>query len=281
MTDTARARRRVGLVLPSNEPGGAAVLDELPARAEEWGYESLWFTDHVVGVRAMSDVYGSYWLDPLVALTWVAARTSTIRLGTGVLVLPHRDPVLTAKMIATVDVFSGGRVDLGIGAGWSRVEFRALGMADRYDARGRVTDESIEVMRRCWAGGPVEYDGEFFSFRHIDFEPVPRQARLPIWVGGNSAPALRRTARYGDVWHPHDLAPEEIATKGAVIDELAGRSVGRTARIAVGSADLPALPDTVDAYVAVGCTAVVLDFRSLDSDTVAVLAEKAAARLFG
>jgi probable F420-dependent oxidoreductase len=281
MTDIPRERRRVGLVLPSNEPGGAAVLDELPARAETWGYDSLWFTDHVVGVRAMAEVYGSYWLDPLVALTWVAARTSTIRLGTGVLVLPHRDPVLTAKMIATVDVFSGGRVDLGVGAGWSRVEFRALGMADRYDARGRVTDESIEVLRRCWAGGPVEYEGEFFSFRHVEFEPVPHQARLPIWVGGNSAPALRRAARYGDVWHPHDLAPDEIAAKGAVIDELAGRPVERAARIAVGPADLAALPDTVDAYLAVGCTRVVLDFRSLASDTVALLAEQSAAVLFG
>jgi probable F420-dependent oxidoreductase len=281
MTDIAASRRPVGLVLPSNEPGGAAVLNELPARAEALGYDSLWFTDHVVGVRAAADVYGSYWLDPLVALTWVAARTSTIRLGTGVLVLPHRDPVLTAKMVATVDVFSGGRVDLGIGAGWSRVEFRALGMAHRYDARGRVTDESIEVMRRCWAGGSVEYDGEFFSFRHIEFEPVPLQARLPIWVGGNSGPALRRAARYADVWHPHDLSPEEIADKGNQLDELAGRRVPRTARIAVGPQDLMSLPDTVDAYLAVGCTQVVLDFRSLASDTVARLAEQAARLLFG
>jgi probable F420-dependent oxidoreductase len=278
---TESDRRPVGLVLPSNEPGGAAVLDELPARAEALGYDSLWFTDHVVGVRASSGVYGSYWLDPLVALTWVAARTTTIRLGTGVLVLPHRDPVLTAKMIATVDVFSGGRVDLGVGTGWSRVEFRALGVGDRYEARGRVTDESIEVMRRCWAGGSVEYDGEFFSFRHIEFEPVPLQPRLPIWVGGNSAPALRRAARFADVWHPHDLTPEELVEKGSRLDELAGRHVPRSARIAVGPDDLAGLPDTVDAFLAVGCTRVVLDFRSLPSDAVAVLAEKAAGLLFG
>jgi probable F420-dependent oxidoreductase len=281
VTDTPAARRPVGLVLPSNEPDGAAVLDELPARAEAWGFDSLWFTDHVVGVRAMSGVYGSYWLDPLVALTWVAARTSRIRLGTGVLVLPYRHPVLTAKMVASVDIFSGGRIDLGVGAGWSRVEFRALGMSDRYDARGRVTDESIEVVRRCWAGGPVEYDGEFFSFRHVEFEPVPLQARLPIWVGGNSGPALRRAARYADVWHPHDLSPEEVADKGDRLDDIAGRQVPRSARIALGAEDLVGLPDTVDAFLAVGCTRVVLDFRSLATDTVAVLAEKAAALLFG
>jgi probable F420-dependent oxidoreductase len=278
---TARTRRPVGLVLPNNEPGGAAMLDELPARAEQWGYDSLWFTDHVVGVRAMAGVYGDYWLDPLVALTWVAARTSTIRLGTGVLVLPYRNPVLAAKMIATIDVFSSGRVDLGVGTGWSRAEFRALGMGDRFDGRGRVTDESIEVLRRCWEGGEVAYDGEFFSFRHVAFEPVPAQARLPIWVGGHSAPALRRAARYADVWHPHDLAPAEVLSKGERIDELAGRSVPRSMRIAVTAEELAGLPDVVDAYLAVGCIRVVLDFRSQSSDAVAALAEKAATLLFG
>jgi len=273
--------RPVGLVLPSNEPGGAAVLDELPARAEQLGYDSLWFTDHVVGVRAMAGVYGTYWLDPLVAMTWVAARTSTIRLGTGVLVLPYRDPVLTAKMLATIDVFSAGRVDLGVGVGWSRSEFRAVGVGDRFDARGRVTDESIEVLRRCWAGGEVEHEGEFFSFRHIAFEPVPVQPRLPIWVGGDSGPALRRAARYADVWHPHDLDPAQLQSKGERIDELAGRPVPRSVRIAIAPEDLAGLPDVVDAYLAVGCTRVVLDFRSLSSDTVAVLADKAATLLFG
>jgi probable F420-dependent oxidoreductase len=275
------SRRPVGLVLPSNEPGGAAVLDTLPADAEGWGYESLWFTDHVVGVRAMAGTYGTYWLDPLVAMTWVAARTSTIRLGTGVLVLPHRDAVLTAKMIASIDVFSGGRVDLGVGTGWSRAEFRALGVAGKYEPRGRVTKECIEVLRACWAGGEVEYHGEFFDFRHIEFEPVPVQPRLPIWVGGDSAPALRRAAKYADVWHPHDLAPEELRAKAEQIDERAGRAVTRSVRVAATPDDLDRLADLVDEYVSVGCVTVVIDFRSQPSRAVAVLAEKAASLLFG
>jgi probable F420-dependent oxidoreductase len=275
------SRRPVGLVLPSNEPGGAAVLGELSANAEQWGYGSLWFTDHVVGVRAMAGVYGAYWLDPLVAMTWVAAKTSTIRLGTGVLVLPHRDAVLTAKMVASIDVFSGGRVDLGVGTGWSRAEFRALGIAERFEPRGKVTNEAIEVFRACWAGGEVEYHGEFFDFRHIEFEPVPAQPRLPIWVGGDSAPALRRTAKYADVWHPHDLAPEDLATKAEQIDEQAGHAVTRSIRLALTPDDVAGLADLVDAYLAVGCASVVIDFRSQPAQAVSVLAEKAAALLFG
>ncbi len=271
--------RPVGLVLPSNEPGGAAVLADLPAQAEQWGYQSLWFTDHVVGVRAMAGVYGSYWLDPLVAMTWVAARTSTIRLGTGVLVLPHRDAVLTAKMIASIDVFSGGRVDLGVGTGWSRAEFRALGMGDRYEPRGAVTNECIEVLRACWAGGEVEHHGEFFDFRHVEFEPVPVQPQLPIWVGGDSGPALRRAAKYADVWHPHDLAPGELRAKAEQIDERAGRSVTRSVRVALTGADLGRLTDIVDEYVSVGCASVVIDFRSQAARDVALQAEKAASLL--
>jgi probable F420-dependent oxidoreductase len=278
MTDLPRP---VGLVLPSNEPGGAKVLDELPANAEAWGYDSLWFTDHVVGVRAMAGVYGSYWLDPLVAMTWVAARTSTIRLGTGVLVVPHRDPVLTAKMVASIDVFSGGRVDLGVGTGWSRAEFRALGVAEHYEPRGRVTNEALDVMRRCWAGGEIEFEGEFFAFRHVEFDPVPVQPRLPIWVGGDSAPALRRAARYADVWHPHDLSPAELKDKGARLDELAGHPVPRSVRLAITPEQLAGLPDVVDSYLEVGCVRVVVDFRSQASESIGRLAEKAADLLFG
>ena len=278
----ASANRPVGLVLPNNEPGGAQLLDELPARAEAWGYQSLWITDHVVGVRAMAGVYGAYWLEALTALTWIAARTSTVRVGTGILVVPHRDPVLVAKMVATLDVLSGGRIDLGVGTGWSRVEFRALGMADRYEPRGRVTNEALEVICKCWAGGEISHDGEFFSFRHIDFEPVPVQRpRIPIWVGGDSGPALRRAARFADTWHPHDISPDELRAKGEKLDELAGRAVPRSVRLAITAEQIDGLPDVVDSYLEVGCRSVVIDFRSQPADVVSQLAEKAAARLFG
>jgi probable F420-dependent oxidoreductase len=276
MTDVA-----IGLVVPNNVPGGGEVLNWLPQRAEEWGYASIWLTDHVVGVRAMAEVYGSYWLEAVTSLSWVAARTSTIRIGTGVLVVPHRDPVLTAKMIATIDVLSGGRVDLGVGTGWSRVEFRALGMEDRYEARGRVTDEALDVMCRCWAGGQVDYDGEWFSFRHVEFEPTPAQgARVPIWVGGESKPALRRAARFADVWHPHDISPERLLEAGDALDVAAGRSVTRSIRLALGPDDVAGLPDLVERYREVGCRSVALDFRSLPVEAVTAAAEAAATVLF-
>ena len=275
-------RRSVGLAVPNNEPGGTDALQTLPAMAEQWGYDSVWVTDHVVGVRAMSGVYGSYWLEALTALTWMAARTSTIRLGTGILVVPHRNPVLTAKMISTLDVLSGGRVDFGIGAGWSRVEFRSLGIEDFYPVRGRVTDEALEVMLRCWEGGDIAYSGEFFDFRHIEFAPTPAQRpRVPIWVGGDSAAALRRAARFADVWHPHDISPARLRQRGAELDELAGRAVARSVRLGIGPSDIARLPDLVDEYADAGSVRVVIEFRSQPSDEVADLAEHAAKALFG
>ena len=274
-------RRPVGFVLPTNDAHCAELLRWLPSEAEQWGYDSLWITDHVVGVRAMAGVYSSYWLEALTALTWTAALTSKVRIGTGILVLPHRNPVLTAKMVATLDVLSGGRVDLGIGTGWSRVEFRSLGVEAHYTPRGQVTDESLEVICRCWDGGQIDHEGEFFSFRHVDFEPAPlQQPRVPIWVGGSSNPALRRAARFADVWHPNDLTVDQIVERGDLLDELAGRSVARSVRLAVTADDLPGLSDRIDAYLTVGCAPVVIEFRSLPSGDAVHLAESAASLLF-
>ncbi len=116
----------------------------------------------------------------------------------------------------------------------------------------------------------------------IDFEPVPlQQPSIPIWVGGASAPALRRAARFAHTWHPNDLTPEEVRAKGQQLDELAGREVNRSLRLAVTAEQVDGLPERIDAYGAVGCQRVVIDFRSQPAEVVAQLAEKAAARLFG
>ncbi|MFD9670069.1 TIGR03619 family F420-dependent LLM class oxidoreductase [Rhodococcus sp. NPDC059968] len=264
-------------MVTTNEPGAAQLVKVLPAQAESWGYDSLWVTDHVVGVRAMDGVYSDYWLEALTALTWMAATTSRVRLGTGVLVVPHRNPVLAAKMITTIDVLSNGRVDLGVGTGWSKIEYRALGAENLFEARGRATDEALDVMKSCWGGGEVAHDGEFFSFRHVVLEPVPHQRpHPPLWIGGHSGPALRRAARIADVWHPHDLAPSELTTIGNKLDDLAERAVPRSVRLHVTEDDMPAITDLVDSYLDIGCVRVVLEFRSQPCDVVARLSERAA-----
>ncbi|MCU1415644.1 MAG: putative oxidoreductase [Microbacteriaceae bacterium] len=274
--------RPVGIAFPNQLEGASHVLQVFPAEAESWGYDSIWITDHVVGTRSMEGVYDPHWLEAMTTLTWLAAKTKRIRIGTGIIVLPHRDPVLLAKMVATVDVLSQGRVDLGVGTGWSRVEFRALGVERLFDARGRASDECLEIMRLCWGGGPIEFAGEFYSFKHVSFEPAPaQQPALPIWVGGQSPAALRRAARFADFWHPHDISPDELVRLGATLDEQAGRAVRRSVRLDVAALDVASLPDLTDAYVEAGCERIVLEFRSLPLDETMSRAEAAAGLIFG
>jgi probable F420-dependent oxidoreductase len=134
-----------------------------------------------------------------------------------VLILPYRNPVVMAKEIATLDVLSGGRVDLGIGVGWMREEFEALGY-DYFERRGAVTDEQIRLMKRLWTEDLPSFEGEFYRFPELGAHPHPSQRpHPPIWVGGHTRPAIRRAARLGDGWlpigarPPADLPPEEVA----------------------------------------------------------------------
>jgi len=125
-----------------------------------------------------------------------------------VMVVPHRPAVLTAKILATADVLSNGRIILGVGAGWLQEEFEAL-QADPYDARGKVTDEYIEAFKELWSSETPEYSGEFVKFGNIQFEPKPDNGKsIPIWVGGESNPALRRTVKLGDAWYPGSRNPK-------------------------------------------------------------------------
>ena len=179
-------------------------------RMEALGYDSLWASDHVVIPHTIRSRYpynetGQFplppdtaFLEPLTALTMVAAVTERVRLGTTVLVLPHRHPVLTAKMLATLDHLAGGRVILGAGVGWMREEVELLGAP--FDRRGAWTDEAIRIMRACWTG-KAAYRGEFFSFDDISVVPRPVRGTIPIWIGGHTGPALRRVVALGDGWH--------------------------------------------------------------------------------
>ena len=146
----------------------------------------------------------------------MAGATERLRLVTSVLVLPYRNPVLTAKIVASLDVLSGGRVTLGVGVGWLKEEFEALGSPD-FDKRGAVTDEWIAIFKQLWTQSPASFTGEYYRYANIRAEPFPLQKpRPPIWVGGHSRAALRRTARHGDGWHPvgaiaaSPLPPQEM-----------------------------------------------------------------------
>jgi probable F420-dependent oxidoreductase len=191
---------RFGFILPNF--GGritAKGIVRISQKAEEAGFESVFATDHIVMPRDMQEPYGNL-VEPMMLLSFVAARTTKLKLGTSVIVLPQRNPVLVAKQATALDVLSNGRIILGLGAGWAEKEFAYLN-AD-FKRRGKVFDESIELMRSLWSGEPVDFLGRFFKINGAIFLPKPVQERIPIWIGGSSDSALRRAARLGDGWHP-------------------------------------------------------------------------------
>jgi probable F420-dependent oxidoreductase len=195
------------------------VLADLARSAEDLGYAHAWVSDHVLLPRE-SHVPGGHQLDPLVSLGWLAARTERIGLGTSVLVLPHRGAAATAKALSTIDWLAGGRLIVGVGAGWLREELVALGVP--FEERGRVTDEVIRTLRDLWSDR-----GELTSWPTGSEE---RSGAIPILVGGSSPAAMRRAARLADGWHPLNLLPAQLGEAVVRYRELcaaAGRPVGR------------------------------------------------------
>jgi probable F420-dependent oxidoreductase len=205
-------------------------------RIEALGYDSLWVSDHVVIPWEIRSRYpynasGDFplspatdFLEPLTVLTLAAAVTSRVRLGTSVLVLPHRHPVLTAKMLATLDHLAPGRVILGAGVGWMREEIELFGVP--YGRRGAWTDEAIAIMRACWRDDRVSFRGEFFSFEGLGCRPRPAGGTIPIWIGGHTDRALRRVVALGDGWHAAFPTPQALGDGIARLRE-ACRTVGR------------------------------------------------------
>src|SRR6185437_2121085 len=206
---------QIGFSLPTRGPlSSPENLATLAQRAEEMGFDIISVSDHVVIPRAIGSRYpysasGEFSGDPsgacleqLTMLTFIAASTKRIRLLTSVMVVPQRPPVLTAKQLASLDALSNGRLIIGIGAGWMREEFEALG-APSFDERGTVTDEYLRAFKELWTNDDPAFDGSYTRFHNIAFAPKPvQQPHPPIWVGGESAAALSRTARLGDAWYP-------------------------------------------------------------------------------
>jgi probable F420-dependent oxidoreductase len=201
---------------------------------------------------AMSDPRNAL-VDPVVGMAWLAAATSRIEVGTNILVLPQRNPVILAKALATLDSFSGGRVVLGVGVGWAREEFEAVG-AD-FSVRGKRTDEAMEAMRALWRSEASSFSGRFFSFKDAYCFPKPARAGgVPIFIGGESPAALRRVARLGDGWLPYNLPVEDAARVIAELKELTRRNgrdpeALRIAKIVYSTAKLDDLKRYRDAGV--------------------------------
>ena len=205
----------IGFNLPISGPlCSPEIVTRIAQEGEALGYDYLTLTDHIVlpNVRVPGYPYsesGEFFsagpgrrFEQLMTAAYIAAKTSRIRLVLAVMVVPHRPAVLAAKMLATIDVLSGGRLVVGIGAGWLQAEFDAV-VATPFAARGAVTDEYLKAFRALWTEETPRVDGPWVDFDRIIFEPKPVQKpHPPIWVGGESGPALRRAARLGDAWYP-------------------------------------------------------------------------------
>lgn len=222
---------RFGLVLPNYarwfDADGAREAAEA---AERLGYHGIYVNDHVALPREEAPLYGNAFLDPFVALGFLAAVTTRVRLGTTVIVVPYRNPLVQAKMVAALDVLSKGRITLGAGSGHVPGESAALGVP--YAERGAMTDEYLAVMRALWSEDEASFHGRWFDFEHLRPLTRPLQSPLPVWIGGRGPRVLRRVVAQGQGWHPTRMSPEEIAAEIGRLHALAA-AAGRTEPITV------------------------------------------------
>ncbi len=222
-----------GVVLPTF--GHLARVENIirfATAADELGFSSVWAAERLLVPMPPNQSWSRRdptAFEPLASLSYVAALTHRVRLGTSVIILPARNPLLLARATASVDVLSGGRLELGIGIGWMREELDASGVPFR--ERGKIADEYIEVLRGAWRG--EGHSGRFVQVPPMLFEPKPVKGTIPIWVGGNSDAALRRVARLGDGWIPMGaIEPEALEAKAGRIADMA-RALGRKERIGI------------------------------------------------
>jgi probable F420-dependent oxidoreductase len=291
---------RYGFYLPTRgQTATPEALETLVTRGEALGFSSVVIADHIVFPVTIRSKYpytvsGAFpgqgdQLEQLALMAFIAGKTRALRLISSVMILPHRNPVVTAKMLATIDVLSGGRVTVGVGVGWMREEFEALGAPD-FDRRGAASDEYIRIFKALWTQDPASYHGEFYRFDAIRCLPHPVQKpHPPIWIGGHSKAALRRVARLGDGWHPvganpatplrppemrarldelHRLTEAEgrdpstltISYKAPIYDAGQGVDGGTERRPFSGSPQ--AIADDIGAFAALGVSELIFDFRS-------------------
>lgn len=254
---------KAGIIFANSGPFSRPELfGQLAREAEEFGFESLWTVEHVVVPQPHTPYPGSKdgqmpggdhvaIPDPLIPLGYAAAVTSRIKLATGIVILPQRHPLYLAKQLATIDLLSHGRMMLGIGSGWMKEEFAAVGVD--FHRRGAITDESIQALRALWRDNPASFHGEHFHFHDVKSLPKPVQpGGIPIHVGGHSPAAARRAGRFGDGFFPTVVEPAKLKAIFATVREeakKAGRNPDAIEFTAMGAAKLDAVRAAGDAGV--------------------------------
>jgi probable F420-dependent oxidoreductase len=207
---------RYGVAIPhANRFANPESIRSMARAVEDLGFDSIWVSDHVI-VPEGSSYIPENMLEPLATLAFLAAETNHVTIGISVLIVPYRDPVFTAKFLSSIDVLSGGRLVVGVGAGWLQEEFQALGVP--FEERGPRTDEYLKVFRNLWETETSTFEGRWKRYTKMRLYPKAaptRRGTIPIWVGGNGTPSIRRAAQLGDGWHPINLAPGQFSKLAA------------------------------------------------------------------
>ena len=281
---------KVGLFAPFANPYATPeYIEALGKGAEERGFDSLWVAEHVVLFDDYESAYPyasdgkipvpaeSGILDPFISLTYLAGCTTTIRLGTGICLVPQRNPVYTAKEAATVDWLSNGRLELGIGVGWLAEEFQALGVP--FEHRGSRCRDYIAVLKTLWCDDVSQFDGDYYTLPPTRQFPKPvQQPHPPLHFGGESDAALRRVADLGQGWYGFNLTPDELKERLQRLDTLLERR-GRTRddiEISICPYMLPATPETIQGYRDAGVDRVILTALAADAAGLPVVLDSLA-----
>jgi probable F420-dependent oxidoreductase len=267
--------------LPTTNPFATPQYLAVVAReAEARGVHCIWVGEHVVTFEDYTSKYpyaedgqapippGCGLLEPFTTLAFLAAVTTSVRLGTAMCLLPQRNPVYTAKEVATVDWLSQGRVDLGIGVGWLREEFEAV--AAPWVQRGKRTDEYLEVLDALWRDDPSSFSGAYYTLPPCNMHPKPIQDPLPIHIGGESVPAMRRAARVGQGWHTFNRSPADLPGVVTQLEALLAEH-GRTRadiKVTVSPYFKPIDPSITEQYAEAGADAVAALFFAMSAEDV-------------